>query len=136
MAAFRRALVGRLIVWFLVVTTFVIGSVPADLSAAVLSPEMLISGDRATRDSALSEIRSVLEHRLITQRLADLGLSPEEIDARLSQLSDSQLRQLAAQLDSVMAGGDGLGVIVFLLVIAILAVILIQISGHKIIITK
>ena len=37
-------------------------------------------------------------------------------------------------LDEIKTGGDGLGVIIALLVIAILVVVLIQLSGHKVIV--
>lgn len=127
---------GYALIWLLVGTTLITGIIPADLSAAVLSPETLITTEIVDRDAALAKIRAVLDKKIVQQRLADLGLSPSEIEARLGQLSDVQMRQLADQVDSIMAGGDGLGVIVFLLVIAILVVILLQLTGHKVIITK
>lgn len=127
---------GYALIWLLVGTTLITGIIPADLSAAVLSPETLITTEIVDRDAALAKIRAVLDQKIVQQRLADLGLSPSEIEARLGQLSNVQMRQLADQVDSIMAGGDGLGVIVFLLVIAILVVILLQLTGHKVIITK
>lgn len=127
---------GYALIWLLVGTTLITGIIPADLSAAVLSPETLITTEIVDRDAALAKIRAVLDKKIVQQRLADLGLSPSEIEARLGQLSNVQMRQLADQVDSIMAGGDGLGVIVFLLVIAILVVILLQLTGHKVIITK
>lgn len=127
---------GRVLIWLLVVTTFMTGLIPADVSAGVLSPETLVSTNLADRDAALAKIRAVLDKKIVQQRLADLGLKADEIEARLAQLTDAQMQQLATQVDSIMAGGDGLGVVVFLLVIAILVVILLQLTGHKIIITK
>ncbi|MBI4687786.1 MAG: hypothetical protein HY756_08415, partial [Nitrospirae bacterium] len=56
--------------------------------------------------------------------------------SRISQLSDQQVHQLALNLDEIKAGDDGLGIIIALLVIAILVVLLIQLTGHKVVITK
>jgi hypothetical protein len=64
-------------------------------------------------------------------------LGPHEVSARVAQMSDAQLHQTVAQLDSVQPGGDsGLGVIIGLLVIAILVVVLLQLTGHRVVITK
>ena len=41
----------------------------------------------------------------VRQALAGLGLQPSEVDARLAQLSDEDLRRLAANLDQVQAAG-------------------------------
>ncbi len=136
MPVLRKALIQRTVAGFLIAAIFITGWMPSDLSAAVLSPDTLIASDILSRDSALQQIRTVLESKMVRQRLADLGLSASEIQAKLGQLSDQQIRQLSTQMDSIIAGGDDLGVIVFLLVIAILVVILLQLTGHKIIITK
>jgi hypothetical protein len=78
-----------------------------------------------------------LESRLVSQRLSDLGFSQGEISSRLNQLSDEQIHYFASHLESLQTGGDaGLGIIIALLVIAILVVVLLQLSGHKVIITK
>jgi hypothetical protein len=68
--------------------------------------------------------------------LSDFGLTPAEIRSRLDQLSDQQVHEVATQLDALHPGGDALGTVVVLLVIAILVVVLLQLTGHKIIITK
>jgi hypothetical protein len=47
------------------------------------------------------------------------------------------MHNLALQIDEIKAGGDsGLGIVIALLVIAILVVLLIQLTGHKVVITK
>ena len=117
--------------WYLVVAMFIIGIAPK--ADAGLSPSELIAAqfDRA-QDS--SNIRQVLENKMVSERLAQLGFTQEEVNSRLSQLSDQQLHKLAVNLDEIKTGGDGLGLIIGLLVIAILVVLLIQLTGHKIIV--
>ncbi len=89
----------------------------------------------AERSSDLQKIQKFLEIKMVRERLKELGLSPDEIQARLNQFSDPQIHQLALQLDDLkVAGDDFLGVIILLLVIAVLVVLLIQLTGHKIVI--
>jgi hypothetical protein len=72
--------------------------------------------------------------KLVRERLKELGFTQEEIQLRLDQLSDQQLHQVALKVDELQVGGDALGVVVALLVIAILVVILIWLLQHKIVI--
>ena len=89
------------------------------------------------RAADLARLRAVFEHRVVAQRLADLGFSASEIGSRLGSLTDAQVHQVVQQMDSLQPGGDsGLGVIIALLVIAILVVVLLQVSGHRVIITR
>jgi len=127
-----------LIVWVLIGATITLTFDTRDSSAALLPSMAAI--DLGTfgpdREGSMKIIQSALESRLIVQRLADFGLTPAEITSRLNQLSDQQVHEIATQLDALQPGGDALGTIVVLLVIAILVVVLLQLTGHKIIITK
>jgi len=87
------------------------------------------------RAEDLQKVQRVLENKLVQQRLADLGLTPEEVNAKLDRLSDAQLHQMAAQIDALMPGGE-LGLIIALLVIAILVVIFIYLLDRRIEIKK
>jgi Family of unknown function (DUF6627) len=138
MSSPSRIRIQTLIIWTLVVTTLGLAFIPPDARAAFLSSEAMGDIERLgpDRETSLKKIQTVLESKLVVQRLADFGLTEAEIRSRLSQLSDQQLHQVATRLDALQPGGDALGVIVVLLVIAILVVILLQLSGHRVIITK
>ena len=82
----------------------------------------------------LSRIQAVLESTILRQRLADYGLSPEETAAKINTLSDAQIHDLASRMDSLQSGGDGLGVLVFLLLVAVIVVVVLQATGHRVII--
>lgn len=125
----------KTVAWYLVIAMFIIGVAPR-LEAAFVPSEAikLASVDRA-RD--LEKIQAVLEQKIVKQRLQDLGFTDEEIRSRLSELSDQQIHNLAMQIDQLKVGkDDALGVIIALLIIAILIVVLLQLMGHKVIITK
>ena len=82
-------------------------------------------GASANRAADLAKVQTALESKVIRQKLLDYGLSPEETMARLNTLSDGQIHQLAAQTDSLQAGGDAVGFLVGVMVLAILVVVLI-----------
>lgn len=120
----------KYIIWYLACAMFVIGIVPR-AEAAFLPSESLASSP-ADRTHDMGRLQAVLESKMVQQRLKDLGYSVDEITARMAELSDEQLHSLASKLDELKTGGDGLGVVIALLVIAILVVLLIQLSGHRI----
>jgi len=121
----------RQIAWYLVGAMFIIGIAPR--TEAGFSPSAMIKAE-TNREADLSQVRQVIETKMVRERLEKLGFTPDEITSRLSQLSDQQLHQVAQNLDDIRVGGDGLGIIIALLVIAILVVVLIQLTGHRVII--
>jgi hypothetical protein len=121
--------------WYLVVAMFIIGIAPR--VDAGLSPSEIIALSQTDRATDITKIQKVLELKAVSERLTQLGLAREEIKNRLDQLSDQQIHQAALQLDDLKVGqGDALGFIIALLVIAILLVILLNLTGRKVFITK
>lgn len=121
----------RLISWYLVGAMFLIGIAPR--TEAGFSPSAMIEAD-GNRQSDLAKIQQVIETKMVRERLEKFGFTRDEINSRLSQLSDQQLHQTAQNLDDIKVGGDALGVIIALLVIAILVVVLLQLTGRRVII--
>ncbi len=122
----------RQVSWYLVFALFLISIAPK--AEAGISPSEMVSVaiDRA---HDMERVQKAIESKMIKERLGKLGFTDDEVASRLGRLSDQQVHQLALNLDSVkVAGDDGLGVIVLLLVIAILVVILLQVTGHKVIV--
>ncbi len=109
---------------------FIIGITPRVYAG--FSPSEVMDLSPMSRASDLQKIQKVLEMKMISERLEQLGLTSNEVQARLDQLNDDQIHQFALKLDELKVGGDGLGVVIALLVIAILVVILIYLLGHKI----
>lgn len=99
---------------------------------------MFLSSDDATtvRAADLSKVRAVLESRVVSQRLQDIGLSTDEAMKRLSSLSDEQIHELATNINALEAGGDAVGSLIFLLLVAIVVVVVLQATGHQVIIKR
>ncbi len=83
-----------------------------------------VDSGRMTRDQDLKTLQRTLESKVLRHRLAEFGLSTQEISQRVTHLSDSQLHQLATRIRSVNPGADDGGdVIITVLVIGILVLL-------------
>ena len=124
----------RYISWYLVVAMFVIGITPRVY--ADFSPSEVISLP-SDRGSDLQKIQNVIEMKMVGERLKSLGFTEDEINKKLYQLSDSQIHQLALQLDELRVGGDGAAAaIIIILLLVILAGLILYLTGHRILVTK
>ena len=138
----RRAISGllkRSLIVYLAAAVVILTAVPADVHAMFLPSDVpLARGDSAAqRQQNLDRLQKLLESRLVSQRLSDLGFSQQDVSSRLDRLSDEQLHYFASHLEGLQTGGDaGLGIVIAILVIAILVIVILQLTGHKIIITK
>ncbi len=121
------------IAWYLVVAMFVIGITPRVYAG--FAPSEVLGLSPAERAADLQKVRQFLEMRMVGERLKELGYTSQEIQARLSQLTDEQIHQLALKVDDLNVAGDSaLGIIIVLLIIVILVIVIIQLTGHKIVV--
>ena len=101
----------------MVVLMGILAMVPRVDAAFIHSFESM---DQQFQSGDLETIRQFLETKAVQNRLEALGYSPEEVQARLSSLSDEEIHQLAGQINTLTTGGDGLGVVIAILVIVLL----------------
>ena len=123
------------IIWYLIAAIFIMGITPKVYAGFSSSGDFTLSP--AARASGPQKMQRSLETKMIRERLKELGLSPEEIQWRLNHFSDAQIHQLALKVDDLKAGGDeGLAIIVLLLGLALAVVIILQATGHQVIVKK
>ena len=120
--------------WYLIIAMFIIGIAPK--ADAGIAPSEIIVMSQADRTADLGKIQKVLEMKMVRERLEKFGFAQDEIQSKLSSLSDQQMHNLALQIDEIKVGGDGLEIVIALLVITILVVLLIQLTGHRVVVTK
>ncbi len=131
-AFYTIPLVIYLVVALLAISTF---ARPAEAMFVPAAPHQNITEATAIsvgRDADMAKIQMAFESKILQQKLMDYGLSPEETMARLNKLSDEQIHQLATHTDSLQAGGDGVDLLIGLLVVAILVVVLVYLLNHRI----
>lgn len=117
----------------LALSILILGSIPAKSMAYVVGSETVASAEYS-READIARIQRVLESKIVSDRLQETGLSQTEINDKLNKLSDSEVHSFAGQLDGLFPGGDGLGVVIALLIIVILVMVILKLADRKIII--
>ncbi|MDD2603741.1 MAG: PA2779 family protein [Desulfobacterales bacterium] len=105
-------------------------------AAAGLMGSSLSSGSPSgsMRMVEIEKIQKALEQEIVTDKLVACGMNPAEIESKLSRMTDDQIHMLAQASDNVLAGGDGIGVVIGVLVIILLVVVIMKLLNKEIII--
>ena len=88
-------------------------SAPVPALAGIVGTDAVVAGVERER------LAGLLERSDVQARLQALGVDPADARARVRALSDAEAAQLAAQMDTLPAGGDVLGaaVLIFLVLL-------------------
>ena len=105
----------RLIACLLIVT------VPAQ-AGLVSTASVAAAGDR-------ERVVTFLERADVQLQMASLGVSPQDVKARVAALSDAEVASLAGNIDSLPAGGDALGAVLWLALVIFLVLLITDILG-------
>jgi len=85
----------------------------------------MLPSDSALGAAQREEINRLLERADVQSRLQAYGVSAEDVKARVAALTDGEVAQLAAEIDSLPAGGDSIiGALVLIFVILLITDIL------------
>jgi len=128
-----RSFLWRFLVWVLVAQTGALATVPAPAAAAPAPTHLALAA--ADRAASLTAIQGFLERKVVRQRLTDLGLSAEEIQARLPGMTDEQIHAVASRIDGLQAGGE-LGLIIGILLVVLIIIVILRLTNTKILVTK
>ena len=128
----RMKKMAKWVTWYMVAVMFLIGITPR--VDAAFSPTEVLPLLHSDRQSDIQKIQKVLEVKMVFERLKAFGFTQDEIQARLNQLNDQQIHQMAQNLDELNVGGDGGEVVIAILLIAILVVLIIYLSGHRVVV--
>lgn len=121
------------ICWVVLMAFSLLSLVPTNGSAALIESRLTDGSAVSERAAMIETVRHALETEVVSQRLADLGLSRDEIEARLPELSDEQLHQLAG-LSHDLAGGGALEAVIAVLLIIFLVVVILKLLDREIVI--
>jgi len=116
-----RAYLSTLLIAALVITSLPVAAAPtAPQSIDLVSTQSVLSADRAGADR--ERINEVLARADVQDQLLKQGVDLDEVDARVAALSDSEVKQMADQLEMMPAGAGG-GVIGALFAVFIILLI-------------
>ncbi len=73
------------------------------VTESIGAPIESVESARAT--VVFQKVDAFLCEKAVTDQMAKLGVTPEQARAHLARLSDAQLEQIAAEIDTLQAGG-------------------------------
>lgn len=106
----------------LVVAVFAFVGFTQTVQAAMIGTEQALAETHAQRDQ--SRIAATLERPEVIAHLEQLGVAKADAQARVAALSDEEAATLAAQIDSLPAGGDVVGALVLIFFVLLVTDIL------------
>ncbi|MGH8704502.1 MAG: PA2779 family protein [Burkholderiales bacterium] len=90
---------------------------PFNVHAGLIGTDEVVSIAQA--QAARDMVRQFVDRTEVASQLQALGLTPEAAKDRVNALTDSEIVQLAAQMDRAPAGADGGWVLLILLAVLI-----------------
>jgi hypothetical protein len=133
MSSKKRWFLDFRICWTVLLAFSFLAMIPANGSASLVESRLSSGETLSLRTAQIEKIRQALEQEVVAQRLADYGLSPEEVSAKLPEMTDDQLHQLAGLSDSLAEGGI-LGLVIAVLLIVLLVVVILRVSNKQVIV--
>ena len=87
------------------------------------------------RAAEIAKVQTVLEQKVVMQKLLDYGVSSEEAMAKVRSMSDSDLHRLASLADRVAAGADGgVDFLIGLAVLVILVLVILMLMNKRVVV--
>jgi len=110
----------------------VLGSFRGVAEASVIASH---GGAGDLRAADIDKVQTVLEQKVVMQKLLDYGVSSEEAMAKIRSMSDSDLHRLATLADRVAAGSDsGVGILIGLAVLVILVLVILMLMNKRVVV--
>ena len=89
--------------------------------------------DRGVRETEIGKIQRALETEIVKEKLKAYGLTSDEINTKISDLTDEQIHMLAQASDNILAGADdGLGILIAILLIVLIVILVLKLSGKTV----
>ena len=98
-------------------------------SSAMIAPVSAVSQNAAIqRANDMQTVQTFLEQKQVREQLGKFGMSDNEIQIRLAQLSDTELHQVATHIDKERPAADAAGFVVTILVIGVLVLLFVYLA--------
>lgn len=86
------------------------------------------------RDADMIAVQRALENKLVAQKLADYGVSTDQVQVRMVSMSDQELHTLASASKGLPSGGDGVGLLISLLIVVLLVILILKLLNKEIVV--
>ncbi|HET8706893.1 MAG TPA: PA2779 family protein [Pseudomonadales bacterium] len=117
----------RFVSWVMSVLMLAFAFPTSFAQAAVVSTETLygeMDHSLPAQDANRARIQALLQREDVQNGLRAQGVDPKEAEKRVAALTDAEVKSVADTIDQLPAGGDLLGVLVFIFVVLLITDIL------------
>lgn len=87
-------------------------------NAGMIGTEAIINAAQVQQDR--ERLRNVLNRDDVKAQLLARGVDPSQVQARVDSLTDQEVQALSGKIDQLPAGGDALGLLVFLFLVLLI----------------
>ncbi len=115
----------------------VLGAIRGEAVAGVIASRGTGADDGlASRAADLEKVQTLLEKKIVLQKLADYGVSPDEAMAKVRAMNDRELHRLASLADRAGEGAstDVLGFLIGVAILVILVIVILKLVNKEVII--
>jgi hypothetical protein len=103
-------------------------AVPYQSALAALVTTDSVLDSKSTLD-ARDRLMQFLAREDVRSALVAQGVDPAEAQARVASLTDAEVLQITGQLDKLPAGGDGFGLVIGVLIVALIVILILKVAG-------
>ena len=111
---------------FMAVTMLLISTPYQSAIAALIDTETVL--DEGQSQEARDYLKQLMAREDVRSALIAQGIDPLEAEARIASLSDSEIIELADQIEKLPAGGGAIGLVIGVLVIVILVLVILKLK--------
>jgi hypothetical protein len=104
------------------ITAFVSVGFTQSVQAAIISTEQVVTAAAAEQNRA--KVAATFARADVQAELQKMGVNTEEAQARVAAMTDAETASIANKIDSLPAGGDIVGTLVFIFVLLLVTDIL------------
>jgi hypothetical protein len=90
--------------------------------AGLIGTETVVGAQQTEQNR--ERVRDMLNRDEVKRELLARGVNPGNVQARVDSLTDEEVQFLASKMDQLPAGGDALGVLVFIFIVLLITDIL------------
>ena len=119
--------VSLLMTLLLLLITAPVHSVVAAM-AEVLGTEAILANQDT--QNARDRLRSFLDREDVQSQLTARGIDPDEAQARVDSLSDTEVMQITDKIEQLPAGGSFWGTLLYLAIIAFIVLVVLELLGY------
>ena len=103
---------------------------------AALAPSQTtgVTAISSARDADMLVAQRAFENKIVAQKLRDYGVTPDEAQVRLANMSDEDLHTLASATKGLPSGGDSAGALIGVLVVVILVIVILRLMNREVIV--